>query len=54
MEHTHGDGMILKGSFKRTEECGMDPFDSGHRPVAGYCKHSFIRGAEFLEKMSIY
>jgi hypothetical protein len=26
LEDTGGDGIILKGSFKRMEECGMDPF----------------------------
>jgi hypothetical protein len=29
LEDKGGDGMILKGSFKRMEECGMDPFGSG-------------------------
>jgi hypothetical protein len=29
LEDTGGDGMILKGSFNRMEECGMDPFGSG-------------------------
>lgn len=32
LEDTGGDGMILKGSFKRMEECGMDPFGSGRDP----------------------
>jgi hypothetical protein len=40
LEDIGGDGTILKGSFKRLEECGMDPFGLGQRPVAGYCKQS--------------
>jgi hypothetical protein len=54
------DGMtILKGSFTRTEECGMDPFGPGQRPVSGYCKYNnklwgFIKGGEFLVKIRKY
>jgi hypothetical protein len=40
LEDTGGDGMILKGSFKMMEECGMDPFGLGQRPVARYCKQN--------------
>lgn len=29
LEDKGGDGMILKGSFKSMEECGVDPFGSG-------------------------
>lgn len=60
MEDIGADGMmVLKGSFKRAEDCVMDLFGSGQRPVAGYCKYnnkplSFIKGAEFLEKISNY